>query len=133
MSKDILNFKPYDYNHDGETALWENCSLRHWLNEDFYTNAFSNDEKQNILPTQSGDTDESSEADNVFLLSIDEAKTYLDDQTMKADHWWWLRNSDSNTDTVAYVNSEGNIYTRCLNLTMNGGVRPCIWVKNKPI
>lgn len=133
MSKDILNFKPYDYNPDGETALWENCSLRHWLNEDFYTNAFSNDEKQNILPTQFGDTDESSEADNVFLLSIDDAKKYLDDQTMKAGSWWWLRNSDSNVHTVAYVNSEGYIHTRCLNLTMNGGVRPCVWVKNKPI
>ncbi len=121
LSKNILNFKPYDAN------------LRHWLNEDFYAKAFSDDEKQSILPTQLDSTDESSEADNVFLLSIDEAKTYLDDQTMKADNWWWLRNSDSNVHTIAYVSSKGDIRTGCTDLTANGGVRPCIWVKNKPV
>ena len=86
MSKSVLAFKPYDTS--GTNSLWEHASLRRWLNEDFYAKAFSDDEKQSILPTQLDSTDESSEADNVFLLSIDEAKTYLDDQTMKADNWW---------------------------------------------
>ena len=131
MSKSVLAFKPYDTS--GTNSLWEHASLRRWLNEDFYAKAFSDDEKQSILPTQLDSTDESSEADNVFLLSIDEAKTYLDDQTMKADNWWWLRNSDSNVHTIAYVSSKGDIRTGCTDLTANGGVRPCIWVKNKPV
>lgn len=131
MSKSVLAFKPYDTS--GTNLLWEHASLRRWLNEDFYAKAFSDDEKQSILPTQLDSTDESSEADNVFLLSIGEAKTYLDDQTMKADNWWWLRNSDSNARTVAYVSSKGDIRTECTDLTANGGVRPCIWIKNKPV
>ena len=131
MSKSVLAFKPYDTS--GTNSLWEHASLRRWLNEDFYAKAFSDDEKQSILPTQLDSTDESSEADNVFLLSIDGAKTYLDDQTMKADNWWWLRNSDSNVHTIAYVSSKGDIRTGCTDLTANGGVRPCIWVKNKPV
>lgn len=131
MSKSVLAFKPYDTS--GTNSLWEHASLRRWLNEDFYAKAFSDDEKQSILPTQLDSTDESSEADNVFLLSIDEAKTYLDDQTMKADNWWWLRNSDSNVHTIAYVSSKGDIRTGCTDLTANGGVRPCIWIKNKPV
>lgn len=131
MSKSVLAFKPYDTS--GTNSLWEHASLRRWLNEDFYAKAFSDDEKQSILPTQLDSTDESSEADNVFLLSIDEAKTYLDDQTMKADNWWWLRNSDSNVHTIAYVSSKGDIRTGCTDLPANGGVRPCIWVKNKPV
>lgn len=131
MSKSVLAFKPYDTS--GTNSLWEHASLRRWLNEDFYAKAFSDDEKQSILPTQLDSTDESSEADNVFLLSIDEAKTYLDDQTMKADNWWWLRNSDSNARTVAYVDSNGYIHADCKDLTITGGVRPCICVKNKPV
>lgn len=131
MSKSVLAFKPYDTS--GTNSLWEHASLRRWLNEDFYAKAFSDDEKQSILPTQLDSTDESSEADNVFLLNIDEAKTYLDDQTMKADNWWWLRNSDSNVHTIAYVSSKGDIRTGCTDLTANGGVRPCIWIKNKPV
>ena len=131
MSKSVLAFKPYDTS--GTNSLWEHASLRRWLNEDFYAKAFSDDEKQSILPTQLDSTDESSEANNVFLLSIDEAKTYLDDQTMKADNWWWLRNSDSNVHTIAYVSSKGDIRTGCTDLTANGGVRPCIWIKNKPV
>ena len=35
----------------GSTATWETCSLRKWLNEDFYNVAFSETEKGLILPT----------------------------------------------------------------------------------
>ena len=134
ISKDILDFKPYDAN--GETTLWKHSSLRRWLNEDFYIKAFSESEKQDILPAQSSSTYDSSEADNVFLLNINEAKAYLDDQTLKTGNllnWWWLRNSDSNARTVAYVDSNGYIHADCKDLTITGGVRPCIWVKNKPV
>ncbi len=133
MSRNILAFQSYDTSR--LYSLWEQASIRRWLNEDFYAKALSEDEKQNILPTQLSSTNGSSKADNVFLLSIDEAQTYLDDQTLKTGNWWWLRNSDSNTHTVAYVDSEGYIHTgfEVEGLTKTGGVRPCIWVKNKTV
>ena len=33
---------------------------------------------------------------------------------------------------MAYVDCNGNICD-CMNPTMNGGVRPCIWVQNKSL
>ncbi len=126
MSKDILDFKPYD--SDNANAFWPHSALRNWLNHDFYNAAFSNKEKHQIIPYRSAH--EVLTTDNVFLLSVDEANKLLKDSTYKVSNWWWLRNSDSSVHTVAYVDSEGNIHTECPNLTMNGGVRPCVWVQN---
>lgn len=65
--------------------ILENCSLREWLNEEFYNSAFSNSEKEQILSvtvpadknpeydTNSGNDTE----DKIFLLSVSEAKKYL--------------------------------------------------------
>lgn len=129
MSKDILDFKPYD--NDNANAFWHHSALRNWLNHDFYNTAFSNKEKHQIIPYRSAH--EVLTTDNVFLLSVDEANKLLKNSTYEVSNWWWLRNSDSNVHTVAYVDSEGNIHTGCPNLTMNGGVRPCIWVQNKSL
>ena len=46
MSKYALDCKPF--NEDGEST-WEECSLREWLNTDFYEEAFSKTEKKHIV------------------------------------------------------------------------------------
>ena len=38
------------FNEDGESS-WEDCSLREWLNNDFYEEAFSKSEKKEIIDT----------------------------------------------------------------------------------
>ncbi len=89
LSEKILDEKAY---HDDyvDSITWETCSLRKWLNNDFYNTAFSDSEKSRIVevtnknPGLSGsdygfpyyveggrDT-----RDKVFLLSIDEAEEY---------------------------------------------------------
>ena len=120
LSKNILDFKPYDAN------------LRHWLNEDFYTKSFSESGKQKILPTQFNDANESFRTDRVFLLNATEVTAYLDSNAASAGNNWWLRNSSESAHRMAYVDCNGNI-CECMNPTMNGGVRPCIWVQNKSL
>ena len=47
VSKYILDCKCY--NDLRENTTWETCSLRNWLNNEFYNMAFSNDEKKRIV------------------------------------------------------------------------------------
>ena len=95
LSKYVLEGKAYQ--DGGGDITWENCTLRKWLNNDFYNTAFSVEDKKKIetahnenpnsyelyeyLNTDSktygaegGNTTE----DKVFLLSWTEARDYLD-------------------------------------------------------
>ncbi|MBR4777508.1 MAG: hypothetical protein IK007_07855 [Lachnospiraceae bacterium] len=58
-----------DYNDKDTDVSWYNCSLRTWLNKDFYNNAFSDEEKKLILSTELENDKGNSTKDNVFLLS----------------------------------------------------------------
>ncbi len=73
------------YNTSYTSVTWESCTLRKWLNEDFFNAAFSDEEKNRILAaTVSADknpdykTDPGNATqDKVFLLSIAEANEYF--------------------------------------------------------
>lgn len=49
LSKYCLDAKPY--NTELEQVTWETCTLRNWLNNDFYTTAFSQKERGCIATT----------------------------------------------------------------------------------
>ncbi len=58
--------------------VWGSSNIRKWLNEDFYNNAFNENEKSNILTTAiKGTNGEVQVRDYVFLLSSSETKKYL--------------------------------------------------------
>lgn len=66
------------------STTWEECSLREWLNNDFLNNSFYEFEKELVLKTDvtvdeypDGYHIYNTSADNVFILSFDEIKTYL--------------------------------------------------------
>lgn len=79
------------FNDVDEPINWQDCSLRKWLNNDFYNRAFSQSEKQQItlatIDNQNLHPDDynyiyaensyGSTKDNVFLLSISEYQFYL--------------------------------------------------------
>ena len=79
------------YNTKMTEVLWETCSLRMWLNNDFYNKAFNAEEKRNIVlskvtadknpnyRTNPGNDTE----DNVFLLSIPEVNRYFQNDTSR--------------------------------------------------
>lgn len=81
------------YNATEEAMTWENCTLRKWLNGEFYETAFSEEEKANIVLTklENKDNEEygieggNDTEDKVFLLSVDEAKKYFAADTVVED------------------------------------------------
>ena len=83
ISRYALDCKPY--NEEFEDTTWEQCTLRGWLNSEFFNKAFSTEEKQYILQSNvSADKNPkystnpgNATKDNVFLLSIVEANKYF--------------------------------------------------------
>jgi len=78
ISKYILDSLPF--NEEAKNMTWEKCSLRKWLNEDFYNSAFGEDEQKKILLSKLKNPDNiefgvpggNDTEDKIFLLSIDE-------------------------------------------------------------
>lgn len=86
ISKYGLDCRPYNLKNAHIT--WKTCTLRAWLNQDFYNLAFDKDEQQAILSKQVDNSSRQGNsawetnggentADNVFLLSYQETETYL--------------------------------------------------------
>ena len=152
ISKYCLDCKPYA---SAETKVnWETCSLRTWLNDAFYNNAFSNDEKNLIaITTVTADknpdystTQGSNTLDKVFLLSVTEVNKYfkskractgttyayaqgafksIDDESSI----WWLRTSGWNSSHASYVNYNGVVDTRGYYTDCDDyAVRPALWL-----
>ena len=79
LSEKVLEQK--EFNDQYTETSWETCTLRTWLNGDFYNAAFNDEEKSIILdyPTVAGDVSAvtSDVSDKVFLLSEGEAEAYI--------------------------------------------------------
>ena len=85
ISKYALDCQPY--NVELEEITWESCTLRSWLNNDFYNTAFNDEEKLEILQNNVvadknpdyGTNPGNDTADKIFLLSITEVEKYFPD------------------------------------------------------
>ena len=83
ISRYGLDCQPYNTIYTGIT--WETCTLRNWLNSEFYNTAFSDSEKASVITTTVENPDNAvygtrggnATSDNVFCLSIDEANRYF--------------------------------------------------------
>lgn len=116
LCRDTVCAMPY---HDGEGDItWEACTLRQWLNTDFYR-TFTEDERAQILPTECENPDNteyigtvtpggSTTEDYVFLLSIEEARA-LRPELRACDRYWWLRSPGKHSYYAAGVYSSGEI------------------------
>ena len=123
------------YNEQRRDVTWDTCSLRKWLNTDFYELAFNTHERsmiaeavlhpqENEYGTDGGDPSKN----RVFILSVDEAKRYFaGDCDRKAEvtayaqsngaHYneedgagcWWLRSPGCRNDLAAAVDIRGGI------------------------
>ena len=90
LSKYGLDCKPF--HEKNESVTWETCTLRKWLNAEFYNTAFNSTEQSCILETHVvtedskwgrnpvNDTD-----DNIFVLSIQEVTAYFDPDAYAED------------------------------------------------
>lgn len=99
LSEYVLDVQPY---HDVpcDSILWEDCTLRQWLNSTFYEGAFTDEEREQIILSWSGGLIKSGlmivqnpadaylerEAeDYIFLLSNREISEYFKTGTLRED------------------------------------------------
>ena len=158
LSKYVLDAQAYHQRLFSETITWEGCTLRSWLNNDFLSSAFTEDEQGMIELTMLTNADNPSSGipggnsteDRIFALSIDEQKTYLTDVEKStgcrtqyamsryvfpwpADDgsacWWWLRSPGNYDYKAAYVDEKGMLFID--GTTGNSeivGVRPALYI-----
>lgn len=152
ISRYILECRAY--NIGGNDTTWETCTLRAWLNNDFFNAAFSRDE-QAMIPVVNVPDEENpiyhhagkATQDKVFLLSIAEVKKYFSKSiaqqcrtTAYADGLgvytddrglgkWWLRTVGINRSHVAYVYPYGDVRKSGGYSFINDiGIRPAMWI-----
>lgn len=125
------------YNDVLEEITWENCSLRKYLNNEFY-NSFSKSDQKRIVKVTNSNPDNpqywipggNSTIDNVFLLSIEEANKYdiTIPEYVLLDTVWWLRSPGDEKTGAAGVYGGGIINTEGYYVNEYGGVRPALWL-----
>lgn len=137
LSKNGLDAKEY-YNEEADIT-WNESTLRTWLNDEFLINAFSSDEQSKITT--------STIDDKIYLLSLTEARTYLDidgvkeckpteyaiyngaGSTSKGYAWWWLRSihEEDEVDYLYFANDEV-MEGYAIMSTEKNSVRPTMWI-----
>ncbi len=152
VSNSVIDQKPYNKeggSTDSSSELyyaneWSQCSLREWLNGEFYDSAFSDTAKEYIVKcklkndvteayNKSGGMDTT---DKVFILSYSECNKFLypkDLLNIDGDEYW-LRNP-SGTNVLSARTCNGRISDTNLSekVETSSGVRPAIWVTDKGI
>ncbi len=142
LSKYLLCYKAYnDVNTD---VTWETCTLRTWLNGEFYDSSFTDTEKAKIVQTEVLNRDNTScgtsggnnTHDKVFLLSLDEVRSYFARNAERIacyrnqtnGHGWWLRSPGNSQDNAAEVGNDGYVYDGGLTVDCPYSVRPVLWI-----
>ena len=153
ISRYGLDVKPY--NEKQADITWETCTLRSWLNGEFYEKAFGVEEKVWIRKTANQNPDNPDHGtvggeeteDRIFLLSIDEAREYFGDYEARQcrctgyagkngayagpynNTRWWLRTPGFNSLLETVVGSDGDIYTSGFSISAASvAVRPAFWL-----
>ena len=129
---------------------YKDCELRKWFDRTFYYEAFSSEERKNLLETY---IEDAGVTDEIFIISYDEMLEYLyqtdfaettatayaksKDIEHIVDQYdvWWLRNvTQKNVPFQVYPATTG--YGSRVGATLGRdcyGVRPAIWVEKNAI
>ena len=132
ISKYGLDAKPYNTQFTGIT--WEKCTLRTWLNNDFYNKAFSKTEQSAILTTTVDNSKSqgysgwstsggNNTQDKIFLLSYAETNKYF------GVTWEDDNNTKSRVQPTAYANTQG-AYTNSYYTTSDGAAAGFWWLRS---
>ena len=153
ITRYALDVKPY--NEEYNNVTWQTSSLRKWLNNDFYNDVFSTEEKNCIAEVKNNNPKNPSSGtrgglttkDRIFLLSNDEAaKYFINDESRQCEatefakangaylgkngkSWWWLRSSGSIGRAAAVVLYTGYVTNLGFNVENSSlMVRPAVWI-----
>ncbi|MDR2590760.1 MAG: DUF6273 domain-containing protein [Oscillospiraceae bacterium] len=140
LSIDVIERRSYHTN--GGDITWEFSSIRNYLNNEFLNN-FSLTDQNRILETNVINNDNpkygtpggNDTVDKIFLLSIDEALTFFEDNSTRVAlnsngeaSWWWLRSPGAIGDYAARVDYVGGVSIYDLDVVIDTGVRPALWI-----
>ena len=113
------------YNDEFCEITWAECSLRRWLNGEFYNTAFNREERGAVVPGSVSNNAGPETEDRVFLLSTAEAESlFVGDDDRRSEPsffaaanaihadasgccWWWLRSRGGPANLAAVVNAGG--------------------------
>lgn len=125
LADDILSENMrYTKNNDG---TWENSIVRNWIQTDFIPNAFTEDEQNDIIDTNTTIGDKLT-IDKVFCISKDEIETkkygFKEKNGGHMDAWWLRYNEESSYDTshCAYE----TYYYASIGIESSHGIRPAL-------
>ena len=128
---------------------WEKSEARKWLNGDFLGSYFDIEELARVVPYGPGAfggrtvSDGLAEGDQVFCLSLNDAKKYLKGVPAKIakttpyvngwtePHSWWLRSPGSPDYHFAMVEFDGRISAKGCPPKLPSGIRPAMFVRYK--
>ena len=153
ISRYALDCQPYTTKW--EEITWEACTLRKWLNNEFFNAAFSDEEKSMIITAavaadmnpKNGTKAGADTKDKVFLLSIVEVENYFVSDSERecspttyaksngvyvannGNCWWWLRSPGYLQSDAANVGSNGGVgYNGNYVNYESNAVRPAMWI-----
>ncbi len=129
IAKQGLDCKPYNElvffaRLFGALCVWADCTLRRWLNSEFYGKAFNERERKCILKTNIVNNTGLNTDDSIFMLSVDEAKSlFANDRMRRANPtvyanekgvftnnhsccYWWLRSRGLSDSRAACVRAD---------------------------
>ena len=148
ISKYVLDVQPYNTTY--ESTSWEECTLRNWLNNTFFNEAFSEVEKT-IIPEVKVIAEKNSKYnidqgkdtfDHVFLLSISECERYIKGVYFEYCYpteyakgaekdfkcYWLLRTPGGGEKMCARVCEDTVSYYGVFVDDTTNGIRPAIWI-----
>ena len=125
------------YNMTPAEITWKDCFLRKWLNTTYLNNCFTKAEIKRIVPCKLINNDNAHyqtpggepTTDQIFLLSIEEAKTFFANNESRSNgSWWWLRSPGGDSASAAGVLKDGSIIAYGTGVDIIHGVRPAMWI-----
>lgn len=127
------------YNKQCKDVTWETCSLRKYLNGEFFTKSFSDEERSKVVKVKNTNPDNSeygtpggnNTEDKVFVLSLEEVNEYLPQKVdRKNGTYWWLRTPGENSRQALVIDDSGELMTDDEGwVEFNYCVRPAMWIK----
>ena len=137
--QEVYDIYGHKYNEDYEDVTWETCDIREWLNNEFYNEAFSEAERNQIFNINNNNPDASfymgtwggkggnATSDKIFLLSYEQAEGLFENSTDRECYptdyamWnsvfvgkghycnWWLRSPGPNNRYALIVKVDGEL------------------------
>ena len=146
------------FNSTGGDVTWDTCTLRQWMNGEFFDESFNSKEQKRIVNTivvadkhqRHISTYGTNTNDKVFLLSVAEVKQYFskenDRKCQPAEYFrqcyvnfrnknsylitcpWWTRSPGFQHNYAVIVDANGEIESDGVAAGCNYPIRPAMWI-----